>query len=911
MEAYPDWFLTSAYPVLEFVHYIFYITGFFLSLIGLSFYADFWQTKKDDLEVREQKISLISTLQRNAREPYHLLQLFEISIKEIVSNFSETSGAMFMVNRSQRRLVLTASAGLNKTEVASLEHYPMGQNLISQVVELGDPSISGKFDFEGSGNLEKDSRFRSTIILPMISGTEKIGVLMLFSERESNFSNNDVKFLMPLVEWLAEKINSAKLSRELNKLESNAVEIKESKENLVKTIRSICDSFEQSDNVQSFCRSLVGFAGADSIHLYGIDQGLMQIYGGSEPLSDLSENYKVALIEALDREKPIVINQEATTSDDKNFIARSSLVYPVRQNTTNLALLLLKEGSVITISDEDLKLLSIYSKYASLSLKQQLSSKLDINRKRGLEKIVELLRLDTISSEDDSFNFVKHFKTVVPENSIALQYEVFEDKIQFNHGLNNSLVEFDSFKILHDEGFFGELLSQAGCLFETGKNRISNLINQFDDENRNSFNRLFGENGIPGFLAVCPFFAAEKLVGGVIYFIYNLSETEVLEWRRLLTLSAGLCSIRLTIKELLNRKPEAPLNIEVGKNVDGEKLNQLNNHLTAIIGNAELAAKNSGDNSFYREIISEAEKAAEYLKKDSERINSASLEENRGKTGESLEDIIQQILRSNNISDGLYMAGGRPFEIRTSFKNRKMINIDFIQLKGLVQDTLDRFASQAEENEVITISTYERDSQLFLDFYRHQKNFPPAQPVVDIGRFDPVDQIAFDRPTDRFLDNLLDTGSYYSFDRENNRPTYLSFRFSGNTEQKKLPSQNKIDKHILAVDDQQVILDLISAMGQTSGYQISTAQNGQEALKLLENHKFDLVLTDLSMPGMSGLELSKKISDQNLNIPIILITGWGVNIDEQKLRYSGISQVLYKPFKIEELTSIINGYIYQ
>jgi CheY-like chemotaxis protein len=111
---------------------------------------------------------------------------------------------------------------------------------------------------------------------------------------------------------------------------------------------------------------------------------------------------------------------------------------------------------------------------------------------------------------------------------------------------------------------------------------------------------------------------------------------------------------------------------------------------------------------------------------------------------------------------------------------------------------------------------------------------------------------------------------------------------------------------ILAVDDQPVILDLLAAMCQSLGYRIFTARNGKEGLDLFKTFHPDIVISDLAMPVMSGWELSSRIKSISPETPIIIITGWGVSVDEDKMRQIGVDYLLHKPFRLEQLSDIIS-----
>ena len=141
--------------------------------------------------------------------------MLNIALREILVNLPTAAGGILLVNRSRRRFVLTSSSGLSKEETALMEYYPMGRNAISQSLELGDPLLATQFDFiDHSGN-RKGSRFNSCLILPMISGMEKVGILVLLAEEKELFSRADIRYLDPVSQWLGEKIKSARLAREL------------------------------------------------------------------------------------------------------------------------------------------------------------------------------------------------------------------------------------------------------------------------------------------------------------------------------------------------------------------------------------------------------------------------------------------------------------------------------------------------------------------------------------------------------------------------------------------------------------------------------------------------------------------------------------------------------------------------
>ena len=106
--------------------------------------------------------------------------------------------------------------------------------------------------------------------------------------------------------------------------------------------------------------------------------------------------------------------------------------------------------------------------------------------------------------------------------------------------------------------------------------------------------------------------------------------------------------------------------------------------------------------------------------------------------------------------------------------------------------------------------------------------------------------------------------------------------------------------HILVVDDEETLRYLIREGVERSGYGCSVASDGLEALKILEEKGADVVISDIMMPGMDGIELAKRIKEE-YDADIILITGFIDEYSYDNVIELGVSDFLEKPIGIEEL----------
>ena len=100
--------------------------------------------------------------------------------------------------------------------------------------------------------------------------------------------------------------------------------------------------------------------------------------------------------------------------------------------------------------------------------------------------------------------------------------------------------------------------------------------------------------------------------------------------------------------------------------------------------------------------------------------------------------------------------------------------------------------------------------------------------------------------------------------------------------------------HILVVDDDESIREILSEALEVMGYHVITSQNGIDALSKLKNAFFDLIITDLQMPVMDGLSLACKVKQRLPHMPIILITGQEKEIIEQKAKTRCINSVIFR-----------------
>lgn len=110
---------------------------------------------------------------------------------------------------------------------------------------------------------------------------------------------------------------------------------------------------------------------------------------------------------------------------------------------------------------------------------------------------------------------------------------------------------------------------------------------------------------------------------------------------------------------------------------------------------------------------------------------------------------------------------------------------------------------------------------------------------------------------------------------------------------------------ILAIDDEQNIRHLIESEFTLEGYEVKTARDGQEALKLLDSHAFDVVLLDIRLPRMNGIEVLRRLKKKSPSTEVLMITGYGdVKTAVESLKL-GAREYITKPFKLDQLLGLV------
>jgi len=111
--------------------------------------------------------------------------------------------------------------------------------------------------------------------------------------------------------------------------------------------------------------------------------------------------------------------------------------------------------------------------------------------------------------------------------------------------------------------------------------------------------------------------------------------------------------------------------------------------------------------------------------------------------------------------------------------------------------------------------------------------------------------------------------------------------------------------HILVIDDEEFVRSVLSRTLAQGNHQVTLAENGEIGIQLFKNGKFDMVLTDLGMPGISGWEVCRIIKKMNPHTPVGMITGWKMELNRDKMEEYGLDFIIAKPFDFNQILNVV------
>ena len=117
-----------------------------------------------------------------------------------------------------------------------------------------------------------------------------------------------------------------------------------------------------------------------------------------------------------------------------------------------------------------------------------------------------------------------------------------------------------------------------------------------------------------------------------------------------------------------------------------------------------------------------------------------------------------------------------------------------------------------------------------------------------------------------------------------------------------------MSKKILVIDDEELIIKSLTKLLEKNGFTVFVAKNGQDALAMAEEEKFDLIIADIRMPGMNGVDFIQALEAQGHKKILFFITGYHDFPRDQLQKFSPRA-IMFKPFDVEEAAILIKNHV--
>jgi CheY-like chemotaxis protein len=113
---------------------------------------------------------------------------------------------------------------------------------------------------------------------------------------------------------------------------------------------------------------------------------------------------------------------------------------------------------------------------------------------------------------------------------------------------------------------------------------------------------------------------------------------------------------------------------------------------------------------------------------------------------------------------------------------------------------------------------------------------------------------------------------------------------------------------VLVIDDEPFVRETLEEILRQQRHDVVAVDDGVTGLARFQAGAFDLVMTDLAMPGMSGWQVARAVKAVRPEVPVVLVTGWGVEVETDDLQAHGVDRVMTKPFRYEDVQEVVASF---
>ncbi|MCP4567914.1 MAG: response regulator [FCB group bacterium] len=909
---YGDWFLPQIYPILKIVFVLLFLTGFFMLLTTAMAFPIHLNHYRREINGRSGRIALLENIRQISSQPYPVTELFALVLRELASFLVISKGAVFLTNPSKREMYLVSHIGLDKHELSRLERFPLGQDIISRAAGEQAPFVSGDLATSDPSSrkllLAGRDITMSAAAVPLVIRDHALGALLVLADKPFRFEKPDRMLLGAAAEALAGVVETNRLTRENQKLSRRLDNSADRLQNLQSFLNLTAGAESTDQALLAVCKYIAERQQATACRIVRLIDGELEDEVRFEIAPDTagqSESYIVAVIDAIRRRKMVILNQESRIAAGGTEITRSTLLCPLELQTPGeYALLVEAPGNGLRLTESFIAEIETMIGLAAVNLTLAGLKETDELNQSAVGALLNILKINQSDPTTVMFErFVEEAGKIGGDKTTVL---VFVSDEQKGFRLLDNAGGEDETIILPGEGPIGRAAATGDVQECTGRAQLEKSWQNMEPVNQDLFGRLFGEKGLPDYHLLVPVKILDEAVGVMTVFSHAAEAATLRREKGILLLAAQLLSIKLSMARMAEDQYQ-DLPDGAWQNA-GHIFNQINNDLATVIGRAQLMSRQTdlpGRTRYTTEEISRAaESAAESIKLLQSGVNPP-VDGNEG-----LVPKVDIFLKRRHVTGNLYMFDDNtPVRLQKELTSPEPEIVEGDKLSRFIEAVLERFVHLLDEGDEVFLKSETIDQRFYISLVRgsrdKQRQFNPAD--FDFGA---PDVLPRDIVGEELISVLIENKGEVSFDRFGRQPTYLSFRFppTETTEKKnavKATKNGMAGLRILAIDDQQMILDLLSGICQSLDLELTAELDPIAGMEKFRRENFDIVMVDLAMGEVSGWDVAREVKHYSPDTPVIMITGWGMDLDPENIRRAGVDFTLAKPFKIEQLTEVI------
>ncbi len=874
-------------------------------------------------EIRQRLESLVKLAQA-VTASLELPEVLDRVARAATELLPDSSSRIWVVEGD--RLVLQAAAGtLGPPKSGRKTEFAFGEGLVGQVAIMREPFVSEDvLAYPGVVNVEwmRKEGYVSVVGVPLLVQDRLAGVLFLLTRHRHRFSPEELEILVSFGAQAAIAIENTRRYRE-------AREYGERLKALDEVNRLISSSLRIEEVVENVAAAACRFFEAPQVQIWVADPSGRRFHRAvtvGDPAVGAGDAAELALGEggvgwvALHREPILWTDLE----QDLRIVRRSWALghglryftaYPLLLEGRVLGVIVMFRPASYPVTPETHALLGSLAGQAAVALE---NARLFQENQRKLEELSVLYELSqAVTGQLEVARLLQAIHQQVgrvldARNMVALLYD--EERREFEVALQMQ---------------WGEPDPAAPLRYSLGAGLITRVVERRQAIRASDYAETCRREGVepvpaslrfPHWLGV-PMIAGDRIVGGLILRSATHPFTEAGE--QLLTNIASLAALAVRSARLYEERTRAYNELAAAQDqlVRTEKLRALgemasgvahnfNNLLTAILGRTQLLLQTVADPT-PRKWLEVIERAALDGAGNIKRIQEFTrIRRDQPFEAVDLNVIVQEALeisrprwREEPQSKGvtirvvsslapLQPVAGDPGELREALLNLILNAVDAMPDGGTLS-----FATEARgERVVVTVSdtgvgmSEEVQRRLFDPFFTtkgpHGTGLGLSMTYGIVSRHG--GEIA--------MESAAGKGSTFRL----SFPVRRAPAGSGPA-----PSSVVAPLRCLVVDDEKLVREVLGDLLAAGGHTAVLAGGGAEALARFRAEPFDLVITDLAMPGLNGWEVARAVKQHDRAVPVFLVTGWGAEYSPEELSAHGVDRVFSKPLKLDDILSAV------